>query len=100
MQTVLKLISEIKCGSDISLLGLTIDQNLDFGKHVSEVCKRAGRKVAVLTRLRKILSTRAKLITNNCHTASAKVLPYISLLGLVFMHDPTSCIAFIIIVLK
>ena len=60
---------------------LTIDQSLDFSKHVSEVCKRAGRKVGVLTRLRKILSTRAKLITNNCHTASAKVLPYISLLA-------------------
>ena len=36
---------KIKCGSDISLLGLTIDQKLDFSKHVSEVCKRAGRKV-------------------------------------------------------
>ena len=44
-------------------MGLTIDQNLDFSKHVSEVCKRAGRKVGVLTRLRNILSTRAKLIT-------------------------------------
>ena len=54
---------KIKCGSDISLLGLTIDQNLDFSKHVSEVCKRAGRKVGVLTRLRNILSARAKLIT-------------------------------------
>ena len=50
---------KIKCGSDLSLLGLTIDQNLDFRKHVSEVCKRVGRKVGVLTRLRNILSTRA-----------------------------------------
>ena len=54
---------KIKCGSDISLLGLTIDQNLDFSKHASEECKRAGRKVGVLTRLRNILSARAKLIT-------------------------------------
>ena len=54
---------KIKCGSDLSLLVLTIDQNLDFSKHVSEVCKRAGSKVGVLTRLRNILSTRAKLIT-------------------------------------
>ena len=54
---------KIKCSSDLRLLGLTADQNLDFSKHVCEVCKRAGRKVGVLTRLRDILSTRAKLIT-------------------------------------
>ena len=54
---------KIKFGSDLRLLGLTIDQNLDFSKHVSEVCKRAGRKVGVITRLRNILSARAKLIT-------------------------------------
>ena len=54
---------KIKCGSDLRLLGLKIDQNLDFSKHVSEVCKRAGRKVGVITRLRNILSARAKLIT-------------------------------------
>ena len=54
---------KIKCGSDLSLLGLTIDQNLDFSKLVSEVCKRAGRKVSVLTRLHYVLSARAKLIT-------------------------------------
>ena len=54
---------KIKCGSDLRLLGLTIDQNLDFSKHVSEVCKRAGRKVDVPTRLRNMLSARAKLIT-------------------------------------
>ena len=53
---------KIKCGSDLRLLGLIIDQNLDFSNHVSEVCKRAGRKVDVLTRLRNILSARAKLL--------------------------------------
>lgn len=47
---------KIKSGSDLSLLGLTMDQNLDFSKHVTKVC--------VLTRLRNILSARAKLITN------------------------------------
>ena len=57
----------IKCGSDLKLLGLTIhvDQNLDFSKHVSEVCKRAGRKVGVLIRLHNILSARAKLIRHS-----------------------------------
>ena len=46
---------KIKSGSDLSLLGLTMDQNL-VSKHVTKVC--------VLTRLRNILSARAKLITN------------------------------------
>ena len=54
---------KLRCGSDLRLLGLTIDQNLDFSKYVSEVCKRAGRKVGVITRLRNILPTRTKLIT-------------------------------------
>lgn len=65
--------------SDLRLLGLTIDQNLDFSKHVSEVCKRAGRKVDVPTRLRNMLSARAKLnyyIKVCRHTASADVLSY------------------------
>lgn len=64
---------KIKCGSDLRLLGLTIDQHLDFSKHVSEVCKRAGRKVGALTRLRNILSTRAKL-----NTYKSAILPQLT----------------------
>ena len=55
-----------KGSSDLRLLGLTIDQNLDFSKHVSELCKQAGRKVGVITRLRNLLPTRAKLIIYIC----------------------------------
>ena len=58
---------KITCGSDLRLLGLTIDQNLDFSKHVSEVCKRAGKKTS-------ILPTRAKLIT--CKSAILPQLTY------------------------
>ena len=53
---------KIRCGSELKLLGLIIDQNLDFSKHVSELCKRTARKVGVLTRLRNILPIKAKLI--------------------------------------
>ena len=57
---------KIKCSSDLRLLGLTTDQNLDFSKHVSELCKWAGRKVGVITRLCNLLPTRAKLILHKC----------------------------------
>ena len=57
---------KIKSSSYLRLLGLTIDQNLDFSKHVSELCKRAGRKVGVITRLCNLLPTRAKLIICKC----------------------------------
>ena len=58
---------KIKCSGDLRLLGLiTIVQNLDFSKHVCDVCKRAGRKVGVITRLRNLLPTRAKLIIYKC----------------------------------
>ena len=75
---------KIKCGSDLRLLGLKIDQNLDFSKYIGEECKPAGRKVGVITRLRNILLTRAKLITyksailpQNCNsTATPDVLSY------------------------
>ena len=63
---------KIKCSSDLRLLGPTIDRNLDFSKHICEVCKRAGSKVGVLTRLRNIFSTRAKLITYK-----PVILPYV-----------------------
>lgn len=36
-------------------LGIEIERNLRFDKHVVELCKRAGRKLSALTRLAKIL---------------------------------------------
>ena len=68
---------KIKCSSDLRLLALTIDQNLDVSKHVGELCKRAGRKVGMITRQCNLLPTWAKLIIykcpilpqlTNCHT--------------------------------
>ena len=51
----------VKRGSEMRLLGVTIDEKLNFGTHISEVCKTAARKVGVLMRLRNMLSTKAKL---------------------------------------
>ena len=54
---------EVKSGSEMRLLRLTIDANLNFNSHISDICKRASRKVGVLTRLQNLLPTRAKLKT-------------------------------------
>ena len=38
-----------------TILGIQIERNLKFDKHVMELCKRAGKKLSALTRLAKIL---------------------------------------------
>ena len=43
--------------SQMNLLGVTIDEHLNFSKHIGEVCKNASRKVGVLMRLRNMLTT-------------------------------------------
>ena len=40
------------------LLGIEIEKNLNFDDHVISLCKRAGRKLAVLARLSKFMSLR------------------------------------------
>ena len=36
--------TKVKSGSEMRLLGLTIDANLNFSSHISDRCKRASRK--------------------------------------------------------
>ena len=42
--------------SDVKLLGVTIDKELKFDKHVSKICSKASRKLSVLARMSKLLS--------------------------------------------
>ena len=67
----------IKQDEVMKILGVSIDENLDFSHHVSTVCKSAAKRVGVLTRLRNMLPTQAKLkiyktailpILTYCHT--------------------------------
>ena len=39
----------------VKLLGITIDNELKFDKYISKVCKKAQRKLTVLTRIKKYL---------------------------------------------
>ena len=45
----------------IKLLGVNVDENMNFAVHISEMCKKASRKVGVLMRLRNLIPVAAKV---------------------------------------
>ena len=51
----------IESTADISLLGVNINEHLVFSKHISELCIKASQRVGVLSRLRNLIPTEAKL---------------------------------------
>ena len=49
----------------VKLLGVSIDNRLNFNYHISQLCKRAGKKVHALTRVFKYMKiSELKLISN------------------------------------
>ena len=56
---------QIKNSNEVTLLGIKIDKNLTFKKHISELCRRASYKLHTLRRIRKYLTVeKAKLLVN------------------------------------
>ena len=53
--------NEIKCEEEVKLLGVTINYQLKFDKHISEICKKASRQLNVLKRLGKHLTKLGRL---------------------------------------
>lgn len=51
----------IKNTEYIKLLGVYFDENINFSKHISEMCKKVSKKVGVLMRLRNLIPCSAKL---------------------------------------
>ena len=49
----------------VDLLGLTLDNSLNFGKHITKISKKVGKQLDVLCRLKNILSFRTKLCLYN-----------------------------------
>jgi hypothetical protein len=43
--------SKIKCEEHVKLLGVTIDYELNFDKHISGICKKSARQLIVLKRI-------------------------------------------------
>ena len=48
--------------NDVKLVGNTLDNNLKFDKHVSNICSKANRKLSALTRVAKFLPFKKRRI--------------------------------------
>ena len=51
----------IKCEENMKLLGVTLDFQLNFNTHVSNICKKASKQLNVLKRIGKHLCKLGKL---------------------------------------
>ena len=51
----------IECENVIKLLGINIDDKLDFNFHVSKLCSKASRQLTAISRVGKYLNTSCKL---------------------------------------
>ena len=55
----------IPSSSEVKLIGITIDYDLKFKKHINELCMKASYKLHALQRIRRYLSVdKAKLLAN------------------------------------
>jgi hypothetical protein len=48
--------NKIVCEDDVKLLGVTIDSDLNFDNHISEMCKKASRQLNILKRIGKYMN--------------------------------------------
>ena len=61
---------EIKCINSLKLLGVILDNQLNFSDHVKLMCSKANFKIGVLTRMRKLVPEKTKL-----HLFKSVILP-------------------------
>ena len=62
--------ADIKCKDDVTLLGMNIDFKLRFDDHVSQICKRASKQLAVLKRVGRLLTKQGKMTIYNSFIVS------------------------------
>ena len=75
----------IKSSPGIDLLGVVIDDELNFTKHINNVCIKGARKVGVLMRFRNLIPTEAKL-----RIFKAFILPQVTYCHSVWHHCRSS----------
>ena len=72
--TNLNLSGKIIRTSDLlKILGVTIDNNINFNEHINDVCNKASQMVGVIMRLRNLIPTTAKLVL-----LKSAILPYLT----------------------
>ena len=69
----------IESTADISLIGVNINKHFVFSKHISELCIKASQRVGVLSRLRNLIPTEAKLLLYQF-----SILPYLTYCHLIW----------------
>ena len=62
--------------SSVELLGIQIDDKLNFNLHISKICKSASNQLNALIRLRQFLSFHAKEVLINSYIISNIKLHY------------------------
>ena len=53
--------NKIVCEENVKLLGVTIDSDLNFDTHISEICKKASRQLNILKRVGKYMNKLGRL---------------------------------------
>ena len=71
----------IEPSTTCKLLGVHIDEWLNFNNHVVSICKKISRQVAVISRFRKLLSIQTKLTLYKAY-----ILPHFTDCSTVWMH--------------
>ena len=65
----------------VRLLGVTIDNNLNFNSHINDICGKVNQKTSALSRLRfHISEKKAKLLLNTVVTSNFQYFPLLWLL--------------------
>ena len=52
----------IPCEQNVKLLGVTLDHKLNFGKHICDLAAKAGAQLSALTRMKRFLDEKSKLL--------------------------------------
>ena len=65
--------AEVDQKSEITLLGVTLDDQLTYSSHISKVCRKASCQTGVLLRLRNLIPTSAKL-----HFVKFAIIPHLT----------------------
>ena len=59
---VLNFSNLIKSSKDVEILGIKIDNNLNFNNHIKSICRKAGQKLSALLRISSNLNMKQKKI--------------------------------------
>ena len=70
--------TQVKCEDSVVLLGIAIDHMLTFNDHITDICKKSARQLAVLKRLGNLITLQGKVaIFKSCISSNFNYCPLI-----------------------